>query len=215
MKLLRFTLVTDGPTDAVLVYPLRWLLLENGVRWAIQPTWADFRQLRAPPSSLEDKVHSALDLYPCELLLIHRDAERDPREKRVAEIRTAARRIATDFFAGLVYAAVVPVRMTEAWFLFDEAAIRSAAGNPNGCNPLSLPDVSKVEGLADPKQMLNDLLRQATDKPTRRLRHFRSAQAFHRVAELTQDFGPLRRATAFEQLESDLRAIIREAHWDE
>jgi hypothetical protein len=36
---------------------------------------------------------------------------------------------------------VVPVRMTEAWLLADEFAIRSAPGNPNGTQSLDLPDL--------------------------------------------------------------------------
>ena len=35
--------------------------------------------------------------------------------------------------------------MTEAWLLFDESAIRVVAGNPNGKNPLNIPDLSVVE----------------------------------------------------------------------
>ena len=49
---------------------------------------------------------------------------------------------------------VVPVRMQEAWLLIDEAALRRAAGDPNGTQPLAMPDVQRLEELADPKQLI-------------------------------------------------------------
>lgn len=49
---------------------------------------------------------------------------------------------------------VIPVRMTEAWLLFDEAAIRQAAGNRLGRAPLALPPLDEVEQEPDPKSLL-------------------------------------------------------------
>ncbi|HXT41312.1 MAG TPA: hypothetical protein VN887_14985, partial [Candidatus Angelobacter sp.] len=177
---MRFTLVSDGPSDAALLHPLKWLLQANGVNQPIEPAWADLRSFPKPFPSLELKIRTAVELFPCELLFVHRDAEREPRENRVNEIRSAIQRISADFFAERPYACVVPVRMTEAWLLFDEAAIRHAAGNPNGTTPLNLPSVSRVEDLPDPKAVLNEALLQATDKPTRRLKKFRTGLAVQR-----------------------------------
>ena len=44
------------------------------------------------------------------------------------------RAVAEAFQAGQppAWASVIPVRMREAWLLFDETAIRKAAGNPSG-----------------------------------------------------------------------------------
>jgi len=53
----------------------------------------------------------------------------------------------------------VPVRMTEAWLLFDEAAIRRAAGCPNGSMPLELPSLKTSEDIPDPKTILHEALR--------------------------------------------------------
>jgi hypothetical protein len=98
--------------------------------------------------------------------------------------------------------------MTEAWLLFDEAAIRQAAGNPRSTTPLCLPSLDKVEDLPDPKTVLNEALIRATDKPARRLRKFRTGQAVQRLAELIQDYSPLRRATAFQALEQELQTVL-------
>lgn len=210
MSALRFTLVSDGPSDAALLHPLRWLLQANGVDSPIEAAWADLRAYPQPISGLEYKIRAALELYPCDLLFVHRDAEREAPAKRVEEIRSAVQRIASDFFAGRPYVCVVPVRMTEAWLLFDETAIRQAAGNPRSTTPLGLPSLAKVEDLPDPKAVLNEALRHATDKPERRLRKFRAGQAVQRLAELIQDYSPLRKATAFQTLEQELQAVLGE-----
>ncbi|MBI2925325.1 MAG: DUF4276 family protein [Verrucomicrobia bacterium] len=213
MKSLRFTLVADGPTDAVLIHPLRWLLVANGVRLPIEPQWPDLRALPSPPAGLESRIRAALDLAPCELLFVHRDAEREPREKRVDEIREAVQRMAAELFQRRPYVCVVPVRMTEAWFLFDEAAIRRAADNPLGRIHLTLPPLGRMEEVPKPKQMLHDLLLAASELPLRRQKRFPVVERSHRLAELIQDFSPLRRLAAFNALENDLRAVIQDARW--
>ena len=45
MTELRYTFVTDGSSDAVLIPILTWLLRENGVEFAIQPAWADLTRI--------------------------------------------------------------------------------------------------------------------------------------------------------------------------
>jgi hypothetical protein len=44
-------------------------------------------------------------------------------------------------------------------------ALRRAAGNPAGRSPLSLPPLSKIEAIPDPKETLHELLRVATELP--------------------------------------------------
>jgi hypothetical protein len=46
MRELRYTLVSDGASDQVLLPILTWLLRANGVRCAIQPEWADHKPAR-------------------------------------------------------------------------------------------------------------------------------------------------------------------------
>jgi len=86
MKELYYTFLTDGSSDKALMPVLTCLLRVNQVECAIQPQWADLRRLRKPPKTLSLRIIQSLELYPCDLLFIHRDAEREPRENRVAEI---------------------------------------------------------------------------------------------------------------------------------
>jgi hypothetical protein len=157
---LRYTLLSDGSSDRALLPILSWLLVEQGVRLSIQPAWADLRRLPRPPRPLADRVRTSLDLYPCDLLFVHRDAEGEGYAARKREIQEA--------LSGTAPAVcVVPVRMTEAWLLLDEAAIRRAAGNPSGQEELQIPPPADLEALPDPKSLLHGLLREASRSSSR------------------------------------------------
>ncbi|MBI1882180.1 MAG: hypothetical protein HYR94_28740 [Chloroflexi bacterium] len=212
MKELRYTLICDGSSDVALLPLLTWLLREHHVECAIQPEWADLRRLPKPPRGLANKIKQGLDLFPCDLLFVHRDAEREPREVRVAEIRKAVAE--TVKFAPIPpQVCVVPVRMQEAWLLFDEAALRRAAGNPNGKQPLQFPTIAKWEQLPDPKNVLYDLLREASGLHGSRRKKFRVDVGARRVAEFISDFAPLRILPAFNALETDLENLITAQGW--
>ncbi len=211
MKQLRYTLLTDGSSDKALLHILTWLLRTHQVECAIQPTWADLRRLPKPPKKLSEKIQSSIELYPCDLLFIHRDAERESPEKRVAEIEQALSDISSIVLPPTV--CVVPVRMQEAWLLFDEVALRKAAGNPRGRMSLQLPDISKIEQLPDPKDTLHGLLRQASGLAGRRLQKLSVYELVHRIAELIEDFSPLRNLPAFNALEAKIQEIIEQQGW--
>jgi hypothetical protein len=99
--------------------------------------------------------------------------------------------------------------MQEAWFLFNEAAIRTAAGNPKGTDDLKIP-ARKVENLPDPKSVLYAALRQASGLKGRKLEKFSVRQASYRLANLISDFTPLRSLPAFNRLEHDLNELAAE-----
>lgn len=205
---LRFTLIGDGRFDRALVPLLVWLLHDLGVTVPVQPYWADLGRLPKPPRRLNERIVVALDLYPCELLFLHRDAEGRPASERRAEILRAVRAAAR---AARVpaHVAVVPVRMTEAWLLFDENLIRAAAGNPSGTDPLGLPPRSRWETIADPKQQLHQILLKASGLRGRRRAKFDASSASIRVAELASDFSALRTAKAFQELEASVLAAVK------
>ena len=202
MKEIRYTLITDGSSDRALMPILTWLLIELGVNIPIQSTWADFRRLHNPPKKLADRIQKAIALYPCDLLFVHRDAEKESRQKRVLEIHQAVNLIKEDVILPVV--CVIPVKMTEAWLLIDEKAIREAAGNPKGRQPLDLPKTSNTEGLSDPKETLRGLLETARGHAPRR----QQTVSITRIAELIDDFQPLKQLYAFRELESELRDAL-------
>ena len=99
--------------------------------------------------------------------------------------------------------------MQEAWLLFNEQAIRQAAGNPNGKEKLNLPPLKSLEKLPDPKETLHQTLRDACGLSGRRLKKFSTHQAAHHVANYIDDFTPLLQLSAFQQLEQDVVELAK------
>lgn len=100
--------------------------------------------------------------------------------------------------------------MQEAWLLVDEHAIRSAAGNPNGKQGVDMPQPNTIERLADPKEMLHRVLREASGLNGRRKKNVRVETASHRIVYYMTSISPLRKLPAFRQLEEDLRDALIE-----
>ncbi|MEL6437866.1 MAG: hypothetical protein AAFQ80_01230 [Cyanobacteria bacterium J06621_8] len=190
MSILRYTLITDGSSDKTLTSILSWLLKQElSGSDEVEPQWADFRNLRNPPKSLLEKITLSLKLYPCDLLFVHRDAEKEPLENRVKEINHA---VAEAGINSTPVVCVIPVRMLEAWLLFNETAIRQAAGNPNGKCKIQLPAMKQVENSSNPKSQLIKLLETASELKGRNLKKFNSRENIHRLATFITDFSPLR-----------------------
>ncbi len=210
MTEIRYTLLSDGSSDDALLPVLTWLLIEHRVTCAIQAEWADLRPLPNPPKRLTDRIQTAVDLYPCQLLFVHRDAEAQSYGVRKGEILAALAKLP---FSPPPAVCVVPVRMQEAWLLIDECALRRASGNPNGIQPLPLPDLAGLERLPDPKQVLYDLLRQASGRSGRRLKKLRLNQCAKRVADYVTGFESLRALPAFQALENDVEQLVQERGW--
>jgi hypothetical protein len=214
MKELRYTLVSDGSSDRALLPIISWLLMEQGVLCPIQAEWADLGRLRNPPRTLAAKIERSLDLYPCDILFVHRDAERgvdwQSYQQRRNEIIDA---LANINLAQIPPICVVPVRMMEAWLLINEAALRRAVGNPNGETPLNLPSIANLENIPDPKEVLYLLLRVASELSGRRLRRFEERRSAGLVAEYIDDFGQLRALPAFRALEADIEETVTMNNW--
>ena len=185
----QFTLLSDGTSDRVLVPILQWMLLQHhpGFDWIGQ--CAELQGLRNRPKSLGDRIKAAHEFFPSDLLFVHRDAERESLESRREEIESAvAMNSAT---SNLAWTPVIPVRMTEAWLLISETAIRGASGNPNGRIMLSLPAIGGLERVPDPKAILESLLVDACELSGRRRKKFRFPIHRARVPDFVQDWTPL------------------------
>ena len=207
MNQLTFSLLTDGSSDVVLLPILRWLLQQHLPDCTLQGVWADIRPFAC--RTLTDKIARTIEFYPSNLLFVHRDAEKEPKEHRYREIHQALERTNSS----LPVVCVVPVRMQEAWLLFDTLAIRHAANNPHGRTPLNLPQRNRLEDLADPKEDLYALLRQASGLHGRRLKAFSEPQHARRVADYIEDYAPLRILSAFTKLEEDLQQTLQDQGW--
>lgn len=211
MKEIRYTLVSEGSSDCVLLPILSWLLRQHTTGYAIQPVWAELRRLPRPPQGLAERIQMGLDLYPCDLLFVHRDADRTSYDIRATEIQQALSQVAQWDIQRSIY--VIPVRMTEAWLLIDESALRRAAGNSNGHQELEIPPINRLEDQPDPKQALHQLLKDASGLQGRRLKHFPIRESVLRITEFISDFAPLRGLVAFRELERHVCQVVHEQGW--
>ena len=208
MKEISYTLLSEGTSDTALLPIITWLLRQYLQDYAIQPDWADLQPLdKNRRRTLADRILASIELYPCNLLFVHRDADREPHSKRVTEIRRAVA-IATRSGFDVPAICVIPVRMTEAWLLFNENAIRMAAENPRGRQPLPLPTLHEAERAADPKALLMNLLQIACDLRGRQLRKAQARFSAPRVAREITDFSPLRHLAAFQLFEEELKQTL-------
>jgi hypothetical protein len=209
MNRIRYALLSDGSSDKMLMPILDWMFRQHCPNYALESDWADLRRLRCRPKTLRERIELTLKLYDPDLLFIHRDAEGQAVGQRRQEIANAlCDQIRTPAVC------VIPVRMQEAWLLFDKGAIRRAAGNPNGRIPLQLPPMENVEALPNPKEILFDLITNASElSPTRR-KKLRPQKLAHLISQSIDDFSPLNQLSAFRALEQELSGVVRDAGWD-
>ena len=202
---LRFTLVADGSSDRALVPILRWALHQQ-LNAKPVVAFADVRELPQRPRTLSDRIAKGVELYPCELLFVHRDAEKESIDKRHQEIQEALENLQEN----IPWVGVVPIRMQEAWLLIDANALRKAADGIGSRLPV-LPPIKRLEKLADPKKKLHDLMRRASGSSGRKLKKFNRDldQRMQRLAETIDDFSPLRKLSAFQRLEKDIQQVLR------
>lgn len=210
MKELQYLLLTDGTSDVVMKVILDWLLNQllkdthfiNGFHADPPPKKpASFQH-----GALSWRIHSGLFQYEdMDLLFVHRDAEKEDPQNRYDEVRDAVASLKLD---KPPYVCVIPVRMTEAWLLIDEMAVRQAAGNPAGKIAIKMPSLKTLETEPDPKHLLYQLLKTASGRKGRKLDQFQPHKQVARVAELIEDYSPLRNLAAFQRLEEDVQIFI-------
>ena len=205
MEEISYTLLSDGSSDRCLLPVINWLLKNYFPDCAINEQWADFRNLPKPPKKLSERISYSYELYPADILFIHRDAEKEPIENREKEVNNALKANKKKIpLSKPKIIILVPVRMQEAWILIDEKAIRKAAGNPNGQVKLNLPEIKKLEKIPDPKKVLHDLLRKASELKGRRIKSFNTSIKVYIIADSIQKFSLLRALNAFQHFEKQI-----------
>jgi hypothetical protein len=210
MEEINCVLLTEGPSDVALKPIVLWVVQQYHQASLVECEWADWRRFPLKSRDLAEKICAAVEHFrPCHILFIHRDADRQPPERRYDEIQRAVAAVKKSGLA-VPYICVVPVREQEAWLLFDEPAIRKAVGNPNGSVALQLPALSTIEAVPDPKALLYKLLQTASERHGRRLKKFDPGKHAWLVSEQIADFSPLRALSAFQRLEADVKNLA----WD-
>lgn len=194
----------EGSSDRPLGGVVAELFSHHGVE--IDVTAPDFERLPRV-TTVADKVKATLSLTtePPDLLIIHRDADSAGSSARREEIELAV----TELNTNCDWLPVIPVRMTEAWLLLDEEAIRRTAGNPRGTMSLSLPAAHEVERRADPKAILREALVTASGSTGRRRSSVARRFNDHRrsLLERLDLTGPVKNLSGFEALVGEVNAV--------
>ncbi|MCP2287518.1 hypothetical protein [Nocardia amikacinitolerans] len=198
--------ICEGTSDLPLAEIVEALFIERGVD--VRLSRPDYSLLRNIPKDVKSRVRVGIELIggSVDLVVVHRDADSTGPQARRKEITDAVESI----HASALAVPVIPVRMTEAWLLLDENAIRRVAGNPRGRTDLGLPVRRKVESVADPKQLLQQCLVKAADCAGRRRDQVAKRFNEHRRQLLQQiDYeGPVTDLPSWQQLIIDIDAAV-------
>lgn len=203
---MEYTLLAEGSSDKALMSILRWAVqqqLPNNV--AVHGNHADLRQLQKAPKTFHERIRKAVEVYPCDLLFVHRDSDADSPQSRQHEVEMA---YSDSGLSSPSLVSVIPVHMTEAWLLLDKDAIRAAAGNPNGVDVLDLP--RHPDRILNPKFVLGQLLQQASGLAGRRRKNFNPARHIWQIPHHMKDFTILRRLDAFIAFEAELARTLQQ-----
>lgn len=202
----RAALLADGPSDLPLATHIEAMCASAGTGVAV--TAIDPERLYGVGLTVEARLRYLFaHLGQFDAVFVHRDAEAQPPKFRFEEVEHAA--MATRAPAPVV--AVVPIRMTEAWLLLDENAIRRIAGRPNGRNPLGLPSRKAAESIADPKAVLKEALLAASETSGRRRDQFKRDFERHRrlLLEQLDPSGPVGALSAWKRLQADVHGLLQ------
>lgn len=202
MKTISIVLLCDGTSDFCICRPIEWIIggRFEDLSFRVVPALT----LVPAKAILSQRLRKTCLDYSPDVIVCHRDAERATHEARLQEILDAT----AEAKISVPVVGAIPVRMTEAWLLFDEDALRAAANNANGRVDLAMPRLERVEQLQDPKELLFEKIRLASGLAAQRSRRFDVHRARHRLAELIDDFSPLRRLNAFQRFEESLISAI-------
>lgn len=207
--IVRALFLGDGTSDNGIVPQIENLAASLSIEIAV--TSPDLSRLLKPPGrAIEDKLRAAVEKGGrYDLIIVHRDADRDGRDARLLEITNAVRKVTPD----TDYTVVIPVRMTEAWLLTDERELRQVAGNPRGTICLNLPEPARVESIPDPKRVLKETLGIASGLSGRKFDKFHDRFSQHRrqLLERLDPRGRVELVTSWRCFVTDLELGLKSA----
>ncbi|ALO93491.1 hypothetical protein SHL15_2336 [Streptomyces hygroscopicus subsp. limoneus] len=199
----------EGSSDTGLSDHIKEIGAEMGREILVTPPDLD-RLPDKPGHSVRDKLRAAQRLSDewqvYDLVVIHRDSDGNPPERRRTEIAEAV----TEVCPGLVHVPVIPVRMLEAWLLLNQQAIREVAGNPNGKVALDLPKATRAESVPDPKALLKQAIATASEDKGRRLEKLqkRFPENRARLLQMLDRAGPVQQLASWQAFTQDLREAL-------
>ncbi|MBB6345800.1 hypothetical protein FHU36_002309 [Nonomuraea muscovyensis] len=206
---LRILFLGEGTSDSGITTHIRRIAIDHGFQVVITDPLVE-----RLPASRRRTVRSKLEVITeiggaYELIVIHRDADRDGREPRLREIELAVNSVMPD----TPFVGVIPIRMTEAWLMLDERDLRIVAGNPNGRMSIDLPRPKFVETIPDPKAVLAEKLALASGLSGRKLIKFKQRFPEHRrqLLDRIDPTGPICDVSSWNSFNEDLLSGLQRA----
>ncbi len=146
------------------------------------------------------------------ILFVHADADAPTRNRAYAErIEPGFREIASvreqeRVCSDLV--PVIPIQAVEAWLLADGEALREVIGSDLSLHDLGIPQaVTSIEGLANPKHTLHEVVGRAMSNRPRRRRNLNLGELYEPLANQVS-LSRLAQLTAFGQFTDDLTKTL-------
>ncbi|MEQ7416991.1 hypothetical protein ABQF04_15625 [Xanthomonas campestris pv. campestris] len=202
--------MSEGKSDRMLQQPIEWLLGKY-CQGEYSGYWANPSSLEDNSRELSKRMYQVGKYYPSDIAFIHRDTDTFTIADRTCEINAGV--VEANYLTP--YICIIPQRMTEAWFLFDQDAIRRAADKPRSTARLNLPNANEAQRRADPKSLLERALIDASELSGRKLDQFKSDISRRKmlVSTLISDYAPLRAHPSFNSFERELSALIAAQGW--
>jgi hypothetical protein len=199
--------VCEGTSDQPLADIVEYLFAERGR--TLRLSRPNFAVLKGVDRDVRSKLVAGsrlMDDGPFDIAVVHRDADNAGWQNRRNEIEQAI--TLAEIECGCI--PVIPIRMTEAWLLLDEQEIRDVAGNPNGRNDIALPEIHEVEGVANPKALLQYCLLEAASVRGRRRQTATTRFPQHRrqLLQRLDMHGPVTRLSSWKMLIEDVEGCI-------
>ncbi len=202
MAVIQCLLVCEGGFDTALVSHIGRLIASYDHS---EPEFETSTSGRRPADKIRN---SPRRIGQYDLLFVHRDADNAGADARYREIEAAVQDSEYDG----PWVGIVPVRMTEAWLLLDERAIRQVVRNPHSRTQLTLPSPNEAERRANPRAILETALLDACEKRGRRRTDMQRAlpDICQRLLQNLPVGGPLEQLASWARFRDDTIAALRE-----
>lgn len=141
-------------------------------------------------------------------LVIHSDADRDTYQERmnnkIVPAQSALNELNDDYCKLLT--PIIPVRMIEAWMLADKELLKSEIGTTQSDNELGIN--RDPETIADPKQVIEEAIRIATEHLPKRRQRLSISDLYAIIGDKI-DLGRLSLLNSYQRFQEEVRNTYR------
>lgn len=215
MHYLGIALYAEGPTDYHFLRPLLQRLCED-ICLRESPHSVEFSEVLAldhsdkvKDASREERILQAARAArnAWRILFVHTDGSNDPARARKQLVEPALALLEQKMDRQWCSVALIPIRETEAWAIWDGDALRRVFGSTLSDQDLGLAvNANSVESIADPKAALNQAF--LATQPSGRRRRQGVSPMLNALGEQVS-LERLRQVAGFARFEAELKQALR------